>query len=88
MNKKLPNNSIIMGIDPGTNIMGFGVIKVIGKEIELIEMIEYKLSNKDDHSIKLSKIFNKTSELINLPGAKKTASDHAKSFFCILTGVL
>ena len=66
MNKKLPNNSIIMGIDPGTNIMGFGVIKVIGKEIELIEMIEYKLPNKDDHSIKLSKIFNKTSELINL----------------------
>ena len=55
-----------MGIDPGTNIMGFGVIKVIGKEIELIEMIEYKLPNKDDHSLKLSKIFNKTSELINL----------------------
>ena len=66
MNKKLPNNSIIMGIDPGTNIMGFGVIKVIGKEIELIEMIEYKLPNKDDHSLKLSKIFNKTTELINL----------------------
>jgi len=24
MNKKLNNNSTIMGIDPGTNIMGFG----------------------------------------------------------------
>ena len=64
MNNKLDDNSIIMGIDPGTNIMGFGVIKVINKEMELIDMIEFKLPKADDHSIKLSKIFQKTSELI------------------------
>ena len=26
----IPDNSIIMGIDPGTNIMGFGIIKIHG----------------------------------------------------------
>ena len=33
MNKKLNDNSIIMWIDPGTNIMGFGVIKIIKNEM-------------------------------------------------------
>ena len=60
----IPDNSIIMGIDPGTNIMGFGIIKIHGNNMELIDLIEYKLPNKDDHSVKLSKIFKKTSELI------------------------
>ena len=64
MNKKLNNNSTIMGIDPGTNIMGFGVIKIIKNEMNLVDMIEYKLPKKDDHNVKLSKIFQKTSELI------------------------
>ena len=64
MNKKLNNNSTIMGIDPGTNIMGFGVIKIIKNEMNLVDMIEYKLPTKDDHNVKLSKIFQKTSELI------------------------
>ena len=64
MNNKIDDNSVIMGIDPGTNIMGFGVIKVINKEMELLDMIEFKLPKADDHSVKLSKIFQKTSELI------------------------
>tara|TARA_B100000575_G_scaffold293874_1_gene306806 strand:- start:289 stop:849 length:561 start_codon:yes stop_codon:yes gene_type:complete len=61
---KLENNSIIMGIDPGTNIMGFGFIKVVKKEMQLLDMIEFKLPKSDNHNIKLSKIFKKTSELI------------------------
>jgi predicted RNase H-like nuclease (RuvC/YqgF family) len=32
MSKNIPDNSIIMGIDPGTNIMGFGIIKITGKK--------------------------------------------------------
>ena len=35
-----------------------------GNNMELIDLIEFKLPNKDDHSVKLSKIFKKTSELI------------------------
>ena len=34
---------IILGVDPGTTIMGFGIIKVINKKISLIEMNELNL---------------------------------------------
>ena len=66
MNNKLDDNFVIMGIDPGTNIMGFGIIKVEKKEMRLIDMIEYKLPKSDDHNLKLSKIFKKTTELIKI----------------------
>ena len=66
MNNKLDDTFVIMGIDPGTNIMGFGIIKVEKKEMRLIDMIEYKLPKSDDHNIKLSKIFKKTTELIKI----------------------
>ena len=39
MNNKLDDTFVIMGIDPGTNIMGFGIIKVEKKEMRLIDMI-------------------------------------------------
>ena len=64
MNNNFNDTCVIMGIDPGTNIMGFGIIKVEKKEMKLIDMIEYKLPKSDDHNIKLSKIFKKTNELI------------------------
>ena len=66
MNNKFDDTCVIMGIDPGTNIMGFGIIKVEKKEMKLIDMIEYKLPKSDDHNIKLSKIFKKTNELIKI----------------------
>ena len=66
MNNKLDDTFVIMGIDPGTNMMGFGIIKVEKKEMRLIDMIEYKLPKSDDHNIKLSKIFKKTTELIKI----------------------
>ena len=66
MNNKFDDTCVIMGIDPGTNIMGFGIIKVEKKEMRLIDMIEYKLPKSDDHNIKLSKIFKKTTELIKI----------------------
>ena len=34
---------IILGIDPGTTIMGFGLIKVVGKKMEFIQMNELML---------------------------------------------
>ena len=58
--------SVILGIDPGTNITGFGLIIIKNNQMQLIDLIEFKLSKKNDHSAKLSEIFNKTSELIKL----------------------
>ncbi|GAA4232716.1 crossover junction endodeoxyribonuclease RuvC [Postechiella marina] len=56
---------IILGIDPGTTIMGFGVIKVVGKKMEFIQMNELDLKKYSDPYIKLKLIFERTIELID-----------------------
>ena len=55
---------IILGIDPGTTVMGYGLIKVIGKDMELIELDELLLSKFDNHYMRLKKIFEKTIQII------------------------
>ena len=62
--KKNLNDKVIMGIDPGTNIMGFGIIRIKNNNMQLIELNELNLSKEKDHYIKLSYIFKRTSELI------------------------
>ena len=56
---------IILGIDRGTTIMGFGLIRVIGKKMEFIQMNELQLKKYDDHYVKLRLIFERTIELID-----------------------
>ncbi|MDA1336101.1 MAG: crossover junction endodeoxyribonuclease RuvC [Bacteroidetes bacterium] len=55
---------IILGIDPGTTIMGYGVIQVKGKEVKLIEMGALHLSKYKDHAVKLKRIFDRCAALI------------------------
>jgi|TARA_B100001057_G_scaffold77957_2_gene73003 crossover junction endodeoxyribonuclease RuvC len=55
---------IILGIDPGTTIMGFGLIKVIDKKMSLILMNELNLTKYKDHYLKLKLIFERTISLI------------------------
>ncbi|MFZ4769165.1 MAG: crossover junction endodeoxyribonuclease RuvC [Ferruginibacter sp.] len=57
---------IILGIDPGTIIMGFGLISISNKEIKLMEMGVLKLSAKLDAYERLEKIHQTISELIHL----------------------
>ena len=59
------SEKIILGIDPGTTIMGFGLIRVIGKKMEFIQMNELQLKKYDDHYVKLRLIFERTIELID-----------------------
>ncbi|MFN4233919.1 MAG: crossover junction endodeoxyribonuclease RuvC [Bacteroidia bacterium] len=56
---------VILGIDPGTNIMGYGVIHVKNKTIELLAFDIVNLSKLDDHAIKLKEIFDATTKLID-----------------------
>tara|TARA_R110000868_G_scaffold166039_4_gene399784 strand:+ start:2879 stop:3469 length:591 start_codon:yes stop_codon:yes gene_type:complete len=56
---------IILGIDPGTTIMGFGLIKVVGKNMTFIQLNELDLKKYDDHYLKLKLIFERTIELID-----------------------
>ena len=55
---------IILGIDPGTTIMGFGLIKVVGKTMQFLQLNELDLKKYDDHYLKLKLIFERTVELI------------------------
>jgi len=56
---------IILGIDPGTTIMGFGLIKVVGKKMEFVQLNELLLNKYKDHYVKLKLIFERTIELID-----------------------
>lgn len=59
------NEKIILGIDPGTTVMGFGIIKVVKNQMQFLQMNELLLSKYDDHYLKLKIIFERTLELID-----------------------
>ncbi|NEW79546.1 MAG: crossover junction endodeoxyribonuclease RuvC [Gelidibacter sp.] len=61
----MSTEKIILGIDPGTTIMGFGLIKIVNKKMELIRMDELVLKKYDDHYLKLKLIFEHTIQLID-----------------------
>lgn len=62
----ISSSKIILGIDPGTVIMGYAVVAINGTELSLLHMDVLKLlSKKDSNSYeKLEIIFSKVSELI------------------------
>jgi crossover junction endodeoxyribonuclease RuvC len=57
---------IILGIDPGTLIMGYGLIRVCGRNPEMLDMGILKLDSHRDHYIRLQLIHEKVMELIQL----------------------
>ena len=61
----MKTEKIILGIDPGTTIMGFGLIKVLGKQMQFLQLNELKLSKYDDHYVRLKQIFERTQQLID-----------------------
>jgi crossover junction endodeoxyribonuclease RuvC len=63
--KGKPAERIILGIDPGTNITGYGVIRAIGNKPELVTIGAINLSGFDDHYQKLKHIFDRTLGIID-----------------------
>ena len=61
----LKTEKIILGVDPGTAVMGFGIIKVVGKKMEFVQMNELILKKYTDPYVKLKLIFERTIELID-----------------------
>jgi len=61
----LSNEKIILGIDPGTTIMGFGIIKVVNRQMKFVQMNELLLQKYKDPYTKLKLIFERTIELID-----------------------
>jgi len=60
----LKSEKVILGIDPGTTIMGFGLIRVVDKKMEFIQLNELVLKKYKDPYVKLKLIFERTIELI------------------------
>jgi crossover junction endodeoxyribonuclease RuvC len=56
---------IILGIDPGTAVMGYGLVLEKGSKMELISLGVVKMDKIDDHMLKLQRIFEKTVALID-----------------------
>ena len=60
----LESERIILGIDPGTQILGYGLIRIIGKRAEFIDMGVLNLRKERDHFKKLQLITENVTALI------------------------
>ncbi len=61
---KAPREKIILGLDPGTNITGYGIICVTGNRVELVQYGIIRLGKTGEQAIKLKKIFDKVIDLL------------------------
>jgi crossover junction endodeoxyribonuclease RuvC len=57
-------DKIILGIDPGTNVLGFGIIGVNKNELSIITSGVVKLNKLANHELKLKSIFENITQLI------------------------
>lgn len=55
---------VIMGIDPGTNVMGYGVLGINGKTPSVVIMGVIKLSKIESHYMRLNRIYQRITSLI------------------------
>ena len=60
----MADSRIILGVDPGTTIMGFGIIKAEGKTLTCLQLNELKLIKYKSHYERLGRIYARTAELI------------------------
>jgi crossover junction endodeoxyribonuclease RuvC len=56
---------IILGIDPGTQVLGYGIIRIEAKNHNIISVGVVKLDKFSDHGVRLKKIFERITELID-----------------------
>lgn len=64
MQREKAKERIILGIDPGTIVLGYGIIKQVGQKLSLITLGVVKMGHLTDQGLKLQRIFKKTSALV------------------------
>ena len=64
MRKDIPEK-IILGIDPGTNVMGYGVLRVVGNKANLVVMGVIDMRRESDPYLRLGKIFERVTGIID-----------------------
>lgn len=69
----------IIGIDPGTGLLGFGVIDVTGRKLQLVDAGVIRTPVKEDDAIRLEIIFEELTDIIT--STKPTIMSVEKLFF-------
>jgi crossover junction endodeoxyribonuclease RuvC len=65
MDKKPVKEKIILGLDPGTNVMGYGVILIKGSKLTLLQFGIIQLDKYESHELRLKKIFDRVLSLLD-----------------------
>lgn len=63
--KKPVIEKIILGLDPGTNVMGYGVILVQSSKVTLLQFGVIQMGKFGAHEMKLKKIFDRVLALVD-----------------------
>ncbi|ROT07854.1 crossover junction endodeoxyribonuclease RuvC [Muribaculaceae bacterium Isolate-104 (HZI)] len=53
-----------MGVDPGTNVMGYGILGIKGKKAEMIALGVIELSKFESHYLRLKRIYDRILSLV------------------------
>ena len=56
---------VIMGVDPGTQVMGYAVIEVQGQRVRVLRYDVIEMKKLANHALKLKRIFDRMVELID-----------------------
>ena len=56
---------IILGVDPGTRIMGYGLISIEGNKLKLIQYGVIRLEKLGSHELKLKRIYERVTQIID-----------------------
>lgn len=65
MEKKPVKEKIILGLDPGTNVMGYGIIAIHNANVSLLQFGVIQLGKYGNHELKLKKIFDRVLSLVD-----------------------
>lgn len=55
----------LIGVDPGTNIMGYAILQVKGKKLSVPDMGVIYMSHLTQHNLKLQRIFERLQSIIH-----------------------
>lgn len=60
----MAKDTIILGIDPGTNVMGYGVLQIVNNKLELLSMGAVHIK-ETDAGLKLKRIFESVLKMVD-----------------------
>ena len=60
----LKDSKRVIGVDPGTNILGFSIVDTNGKDFELVHIGVIRMAKMNSLQLKLEMLFNSLSDLI------------------------